>query len=669
MRPWLTLTVPELLAAPPEDIAARLAFAQAARHATLELTQRAAWIATARLLQLALAMPEASGWRVMLEYDLLRLEKRADCVILTDRAVLVLEIKDGATAHTLADLRQAEDYALDLHDFHAGCRHVPVVPILVATRGAAIPFDPPLIWQGVPPHPFRANGRSLATTLQAIHASIGVPATALDHAGWLSAPYRPVPNVLEAAAMLFDRHRSAEMVSARADAANLTRTTEAVRRAIEAARTQGKHLAVFVTGIPGAGKTLCGLNIVFGALRGDGAAFLTGNTPLVEVLRESLVRQAAPDGGRPRMQARAQAVTALQNVHRFLEHYVERSAEKPPERVIVFDEAQRAWDRAQATKPSQRRGASKLRDSEPADTLEIMARHADWSVIVALIGNGQEINTGEAGLAEWGRVVAQSPGWQAVAPSRALSAPLPSQRLAEGPQPWLGIDDDLDLTIPMRSVRDPQGAPWVDAVLAGHAGEAARIARDAGGVPYFMTRDLGAMRAALRHLSRGMRRAGIVASSGARRLRAEGLGVQAADIPHWFLDRWPDIRASDALETYATEYDCQGLELDQVGLAWGGDMLRLGGVWRMRSLSGSRWNTVKNDTERAFILNTYRVLLTRARYETVIWVPPGSPAADGPWHDPTRNAEEMDSVASYLTACGVRALEVRPAAAALATLL
>jgi hypothetical protein len=660
VRPWLTLTVPELLALSPEDVSARLAYAQAARHATLELTQRAAWVSTARLLQSALADPRAVGWTVMLEYDLLRLEKRADCVILTDRAVLVLEVKDGATAYSLADRRQAEDYALDLRDFHEGCRTLPIVPVLVATHAPPADLSAPLFWHKVPPHPFQANNWTLGDVLLSIQASIGPPTVPLDHSAWLAAPYRPVPNVLEAAAMLFDRHRSAEMVSARADAANLTRTTEAVRQAIEAARAAGEHRVIFVTGIPGAGKTLCGLHIVFGALRDDGAAFLTGNTPLVEVLRESLVRQAAPEGGRRRTQSRGQAVTALQNVHRFLEHYVERPAERPEARVIVFDEAQRAWDRAQATKPSQRRGASRLRDSEPAHTLEIMGRHADWSVVVALIGNGQEINTGEAGLAEWGRVIAATPGWRAVAPRRTLSAPLAPQRLADGPQPWLTLDDALDLTVPMRSVRDPQGAPWVDAVLASDVTGAARIARESGGVPYFLTRDLAAMRAGLRQLSRGLRRSGLVASSGARRLRAEGLGVQAADMPHWFLDRWPDIRASDALETYATEYDCQGLELDQVGLAWGGDMLRGPSGWQMRSLSGARWQAVRNETERAFILNTYRVLLTRARYETVIWVPAGSPASDGPWHDPTRHAAEMDGVADYLLACGVRQLQLAP---------
>ncbi|WP_376088773.1 DNA/RNA helicase domain-containing protein [Roseomonas sp. CCTCC AB2023176] len=661
MRAWLTLSVPELLATPPEDVAARLAYAQAGRHATLELAQRGAWVATARLLRDALSDDDARDWTVLLEYDLLRLEKRADCVILTDRAVLVLEIKDGATAFTPADARQVEDYALDLRDFHAGCRTVPVVPVLVATRAASERFVPPLIWHGVPPEPFRANAGDLRTVLRAIHAAIGLPEHAMDHIAWLSAPYRPVPNVLEAAQMLFDRHRSAEMISARADAANLTRTTDAVLRAIAGARAAGERRVVFVTGIPGAGKTLCGLNIVFGALRESGAAFLTGNAPLVAVLRESLARQAAPDRGRGA--ARREAVTALQNVHRFLEHHAVHRDEVPPERVIVFDEAQRAWDRDQAVRPSQRRGASVLTDSEPAHTLEIMSRHAGWAVIVALIGNGQEINTGEAGLREWGRVVAASPGWRAVAPTRALSAARPEQRLADAPQPWLTLDDDLDLTVPMRSVRDPHGAPWVDAVLVGDISAAARIAREAGGVPYFVTRDLGAMRSSLRYLARGLRRAGLVASSGAKRLRAEGLGVQVADVPRWFLDSWPDIRASDALETVATEYDCQGLELDQVGLAWGGDLLRGAGAWMVRDLSGSRWNLVRSDARRAFTLNTYRVLLTRARYETVIWIPRGSSAAAGRWHDPTRQAAAFDEVANYLLACGAAPLSPIPAEA------
>ena len=169
------------------------------------------------------------------------------------------------------------------------------------------------------------------------------------------------------------------------------------------------------------------------------------------------------------------------------------------------------------------------------------------------------------------------------------------------------------------------------------------------------------MRAGLRRLGRGLRRTGLVASAGAKRVRAEGLGVQVPEVADWFLNRWPDIRASEALETYATEYDCQGLELDLVGLAWGGDLLAPagGGGWQARRFAGDRWQVVRGAEERRFIRNTYRVLLTRARYETTIWVPPGSPAAD-PFHDATRPAAEMEAIAAFLLACGARPLDAAP---------
>ena len=654
MRAWLTLTIPELLARPAESLAAELAYAQTARHAVVEMAQRIAWAEMLRALQQVLAGPHAAGWTLLVEYDLLRLHKRIDAVLLTDRATFVLEWKNRESAARVADLRQVEDYALDLHDFHAGCRAHPVVPLLVATEMPGTGFAPPLIWQGVAP-PFAVNRRQLGARLGEMLAAIGKPSLPLKATDWLAAPYRPVPSVLEAAAMLFDRHRSAEMTSARADAANLTRTTEAVACAIATARAERQHLVVFVTGIPGAGKTLCGLNIVFGALREAGAAFLTGNAPLVAVLRADLHRRGEDQRGLAR--------TALQNVHRFLEHHVLRPDEVPEARVIVFDEAQRAWDADQASRDTQRR-ASRLTLSEPAHTLDIMARHEDWSVIVALIGNRQEINAGEAGLAEWGRAIAARRKWRALAAPGAISAAEAAQRLSHGPAPWLTLDDALDLTVPMRSVRDPQGAPWVDALLRNESASARRIAAEAGGVPFFVTRDLAAMRNALRDLARGERRAGLVASSGARRLRAEGLGVQVPAVENWFLDRWPDVRASDALETLATEYDCQGLELDVVGLCWGGDLLRAASGWQVRRFSGTRWNQVHKPEARNHFLNKYRVLLTRARYETVIWVPPGSPAED-PFHDPTRPAAEMDAIAAFLLDCGARPLpQPRPRAPA-----
>jgi len=572
----------------------------------------------------------------------------------------VLEFKMGAQKPDLADLRQTDNYAMDLHDFHAGSRGVPIIPILIAPSVPKREIDLPLFWHGVAPVMI-ANSAMLRDIVARAQAAIPLPITPVEVEAWARSAYRPVPSVLEAARLLYRRNAVPDIGATRADAHNLTRTTEAIARVIARARADGVRYVVFVTGIPGAGKTLCGLNLVFGALREDGAAFLSGNVPLVTVLRKALAQDAAPQGGKAREAAERAALTALQNVHRFLEHHVIHAHEVPEARIIVFDEAQRAWDQAQATRDGQRR-KSHLTMSEPAHTLEIMARHEGWAVIVALIGNGQEINTGEAGLAEWGRVIAAAPSWRAVAARRSITAVDPAQRLAEGAEPWLALDEDLDLQASIRSLRTSRGTEWVDAVLNNDAPAARAIAAATPELPYYITRDANAWRAALRARSRGLRRAGLVASAGARRLRAEGLGVQVPDIADWFLKRWPDIRSSEALETFATEYDCQGLELDVVGLAWGGDFLRHAGQWRARRFAGHQWQIGRGAEESRYLLNTYRVLLTRARYETIIWVPPGSPAHD-PFHDETRPAGEMDALADFLLASGARPLEILSASA------
>jgi hypothetical protein len=650
MMPWLACTGRELLAADPAALAASLTVTQSRRFQGAEPEQIDAWAASIAALRDAVAQPGGDAWTILLEYDLLRLERRIDAVLLTDRAILVLEFKHGAAGFNPADMRQAEDYALDLRDFHAGSRRHPIVPVLVATHAPPPRNDWPLALAGVTTV-LKASAATLAALVAEVQRRFAPTAPPLDGAAWASAPYRPVPGIVDAARLMFARHGVAEIAAARADTANLTLTTEAIRRAVAQTQASGERRVVFVTGIPGAGKTLCGLNMVFGSDENTEAAFLTGNAPLVAVLRAALARDARADG---RRQPERQGRGFLQNVHRFLESHVRDSTNPPPEHLVVFDEAQRAWDVTQSQRDGQRR-KSFLTASEPAHMLEIMARPPGWAVIVALIGNGQEINTGEAGLAEWGRVIEASNGlWQAIAAPRVLTAAEPAQRLANEQKPWLRLDDALDLTVPIRAVRDAAGAPWVEAVLDNRPANAAAIAA-AADLPFYITRDLHAARAALRDWTRGLRRAGLVCSSGARRLRAEGLGHVLngpEEAVHWFLDRWPDIRASDALEVCATEYACQGLELDLVGLAWGGDFIRTATGWQPRAFAGKRWNTVKKPEERDFIRNTYRVLMSRARYETLLWIPPGDSG------DATRPPAEYDAIADYLTACGARPLPV-----------
>ena len=448
--------------------------------------------------------------------------------------------------------------------------------------------------------------------------------------------------------MLYNRHGVGDIAAARADVGNLGQTTTTIRQSIDAARLAARHEVLFVTGIPGAGKTLCGLNAVFGAV--TGAAFLTGNLPLVHVMREALARDAYEQGRSLRV-ARQETESAIQPLIGFLRDILPRT-EPPHEHVVVFDEAQRAWD---AEFGRRKFGHAQ---SEAALFLDIMRRHRDWAVIVALVGTGQEINTGEAGLAAWGEALAARPEWRVRAPAGVLGVRDPRQRLFDTLPDGMQIDPALHLNVPVRSIRSTAAAPWVDAVLSGDAGQAVAIANAAGGVPFLLTRSLPDARTALRRLARGTRRAGLICSAGARRLVADGIWpnfphLDAAAIANWFLRRWPDVRASDALELPATQFACQGLELDHVGLCWGNDLIRRNGriEWIARSLAGTRWQEPRGEAAIAFQINTYRVLLTRARYETVIWVPRGDAA------DATRDPATFDAIARFLCDCGAQPLE------------
>ena len=643
MRAWWSGTAAALRNADPEAVVARLTVRLVETHPLNREEQLRAWRAQIPVLVAALRF-RPDRWHVLLEYPLLRLGRRIDAVILTDRAVLVLEFKAGAQGFTPAGRAQADDYALDLRDFHAGSRDHPIVPVLVAPGAVAPPAAWPLFWHAVVPV-LDASAASLPGLLGALADRIPTPARPLDPLAWEAAPYRPVPTIVEAARMLFQRHGVTELAAARADAANLTRTTAAIRTAIATAQAERRHLAVFVTGIPGAGKTLCGLNVVFGAAAG--AAFLTGNLPLVHVMREALARDARTQG-RGARQPRQETESAIQPVNGFLKDNLPRAL-PPHEHVIVFDEAQRAWDAAFGRRKFRYDG------SEAALILDIMARHRDWAVVVALVGGGQEINTGEAGLAEWGAALTARPGWQAFAAPGVLEAADPRQLLFATAPAALALDAALHLDVPVRSIRSAAAAPWVEAVLAGDARAAAAIAA-AEEIPFLVTRSLDALRAGLRARARGLRRAGLVCSAGARRLVADGLWpafphMDADAVAHWFLDRWPDVRASDALELPATQFACQGLELDYVGLAWGNDLVRRGGRWQPRRFAGTAWQDSRAEARAAYGINTYRVLLTRARYETLIFVPTGDAA------DATRKPAEFDAVAAFLASCGAGTLE------------
>ncbi len=514
--------------------------------------RRRLWTHKLRLLRAAFA-PDVADWHVLLDVRLLRAGLSVDAVILMPHCIVACTLRAGRH-HAAHD--EAEDAALDLHDFHVGSRVHPVVPLLVTAQAPPGTLARPLMFPGVTAC-LHANAETLGPLLREL-AGLAPPGPTLDARSWSAAPYHPMPGLIEAACTLYARHGVAEIATAGADADSLRATHMVISDAIAAAAANRRPTLVFVTGIPGAGKTLYGLNVAFASDTRSGATFLTGNPTLVHVLREALARDAAPTrsalrAARQRMESVIQALPAFRDSYAF--------AGVPPERVIVIDEAQRCWTEAHAImKTADRRIA--LTQSEPAHLLDIMARRRDGPVIVCLVGSGQEIHDGEGGLATWSAALQERPDWQVHASPIACTASAARQRLSA---PITIANDALHLTISVRSLRCRDAPAWVDAVLAGNHERARDLAANLP-MPFTVVRDLATLRTGLRRTCRGTRRAGLLASSGARRLRAEGLGSvlphdDPAAVARWFLDRFPDIRASDALETVATEFFCQGLEV------------------------------------------------------------------------------------------------------------
>ncbi len=648
--------VRDFLAEDPQKLAEALAFQDMQHHRINEAMQLWAWLQSVALLQTALMdWPAALDWRVVLEFSILRLGKRIDAVLVTPVGLVVLEFKVGPAAFDAAAKRQVEDYALDLQDFHSGSRWHPIVPVLVATAGRPAPPVWPLpLGFGVAASVLEASAATLGTLLRGLIDTLAVPASPLDVAAWEFARYAPVPSIIDVACTLYDRHDVAEIAFASAEKKNLSETTGAILAAIRKAKERSCKIIMFVTGVPGAGKTLCGLNAVFAIDRRDDATYLTGNPTLVHVMREALARDAARRGQVQIGKARQNMEKAVQALPAFRDHYV-HTGDTPSEHVIVVDEAQRAWSADYAKRKSSAR-AVRLADSEAGHLLDAMTRHADWAAVVCLIGGGQEIHDGEGGVAEWGRALEARPEWLVQAAPEVTTVTDTRQRLPA--LAGLQLDPLLHLDVPVRSIRNHFVADWVNAVLRGDCEQAVMIAGEHGPMPFALTRDLATLQNCLRAAARGQRRAGLVASSGAKRLRADGMGAElphmdAALVAHWFLDRWPeDVRASDALEVLGTEFSVQGLELDHVGLCWGGDLVRGPHGWQPRAFVGTKWQRVADPERHSNRLNTYRVLLTRARYRTVIWVPRGDVG------DRTRSPEEFDAVAAFLVKCGVTGLEV-----------
>lgn len=619
-----------------------------------------AWKREIRLLKEQLASPQLQHWHIVLEYEIPRRSRRPDVVLLNSTIVFVIEFKMGARDFDSTSRWQVTSYARDLRDFHPESHNRRIVPVLCATdaeRGLSgfcglISRKPDVTTL------VKTNGASLGQHILSLHSN-GNHALAeiVAPKRWLDSPYRPTPSIIEAATLLYEGHDVRELSHRHAH--NLDQTTQMLFEAIEDAQQNRRRTICFVTGIPGAGKTLTGLNVVHGqGMRHSSSLsgiFLSGNGPLVKVVREAIVQNQVGKG-RKRKECEHEITTFVQNVHNFLRFHLERSEEFPYENVVIFDEAQRAWDSKQMTRKRD------INSSEASLLCEVMERLPDWAVIVALVGGGQEIFLGEAGLGEWGRALQDRPvPWQVIASPEVLigGESVAGHKLFDGAIPAnVAFKEEplAHLDVVVRNHRAQLWTEWVNELLSLRLDNAKAHFPIAEDFPCYVTRDLTKARTWLRmhHRIDPMDRTGLVATSMDVRLRADGLEMSSGfrlNFPYekWFLGPDLDVRSSYSLEVAASEFECQGLELDWVGLCWGLDLTPcdFGNAWDYRKFRGARWQNVRNEAERGFTLNRYRVLLTRARKGLVIWVSKGNHS------DPTRDPVRYDRVYDALRCAGV----------------
>jgi hypothetical protein len=477
----------------------------------------------------------------------------------------------------------------------------------------------------------------------------------IDPLKWEAGQYKPTPTIIEAAQALYRGHNVKEISRSDAGAINLSETSDAIDRIIELSKQNNQKVICFITGVPGAGKTLAGLNIANRRLQfgeEEHAVFLSGNGPLVNVLREALIRDDVSKGQKRKNAAR-EAQAFIQNIHHFRDEYF-TNQNTPLERVVIFDEAQRAWTKEMtASFMKRKRGYLNFEMSEPAFLISVMDRHIGWAVIICLIGGGQEINTGEAGLTEWFVALKKDfPDWkvfvsQQITDSEFLLQKKPTDLLPPG---QVTVEDRLHLAVPVRSFRSEKLAAFIKAILD----EDLEVAQKLQPVinpkyPICLTRNLKQAKDWVCQKARGGERFGLLASSGAARLRPEGIFVSAEiEVEHWFLDKRFDVRSSYALEGVATEFDIQGLELDWAIVAWDADLRYANGHWDFKSFKGNKWQTIGDETRKRYLLNSYRVLLTRARQGMIIFVPEGDDK------DITRLPSFYDGTFEYLEAIGLK---------------
>ncbi len=621
-------------------------------HFATDNLQRNAWIKQIDILKSALK--QFTTGQIYFEFTIPRMGKRVDNIIIIDDFIFVIEFKVGDTEFQKQAIEQTVDYCLDLQNFHEGSHHEKIVPILVSTKAPI--FKNIFEIRDNLFECLKGNQDNIAQLIkQTLLLSNG---SKINSTLWENSRYKPTPTIIEASQALYRGHSVSEISRSDSGAINLSKTTECINRIIENSKSKQSKTICFLTGVPGAGKTLAGLNIANErrkAHEDENAVFLSGNGPLVYVLREALIRdevqQSKEKGGKlTKKKSAIKANAFIQNIHHFRDDNL-ISNQAPDEKVVVFDEAQRAWTKEKATSFMRSKG-EEFSMSEPEFLIDVMNRHENYCTIICLVGGGQEINTGEAGLSEWIKALKNHyPDWVVYYSSLIASD---NDYLSDvSLKLWLketgNAENELHLSVSVRSFRSEKISEFVHEVIEGNAICAKSILTEINNVfPIYLTRDFKVAKDWLRKKAKGSERIGLVGSSGGRRLRPLGIDVKnEITAEDWFLNDATDVRSSQYLELVATEFDIQGLEIDYVCLAWDINFYFHDSVWNHQNFEGTNWKKINNEVDKAYLRNAYRVLMTRARQGLIIFIPHGDS------FDRTRPNILYESTFEYLSSCGM----------------
>lgn len=625
-------------------------------HGEALTTTRDAWRAEISIMKDILR--NFDDGEIIFEYDIPRLGKRIDVVLLLNGIIFCLEFKVGESKILEANIDQVLDYALDLKNFHKFSQDQIIVPVLIATNYPRSTKDIQMsVYDDRVVNPIVTGTAGIYAVLSEVLKTF--PNEPPIGPNWIISPYAPTPTIIEAAKTLYENHSVENITRHEADKVSTDQTIDYILKAIQESKQNQEKSICFVTGVPGAGKTLVGLEVAIRQtyqgnnepVKDEGAVYLSGNGPLVAVLTEALAQdnyKKCRERNEPKKltDSRREVSKSIQMIHRYRDNMLakvknpvengileidphkavrmEEAGFGEVEHVAIFDEAQRSWTHKRLADYLKRGGTygNKLKVpnfpmSEAAFLIWSLDQREDWATIVCLVGGGQEINTGEAGITEWIKALNEKfPHWKVY-----ISPKLTEPEYAEGKVNDLLSDnknvtysESLHLSVSLRSFRAEKLSAFVHSLLSfdGQAPEIYNEIKDR--YPIVLTRDIAKAKKWLHDKVRGTERTGVLITKESARYKPLGIHVLPSgdeNAVHWFLEDKIDTRSSNYLEDAATEIQVQGLELDYTCVLWDADMRYENGEWHFYRFNGqTKWVEQKGDTESKqelmkYMLNAY----------------------------------------------------------------